>query len=151
MASVNLSVKNSSGSTLNTYKVDCASVQIGWSNSLDTKPYANSLSLGVSEVQKNGFENPIYNLQGVIITERSGTLSYADIVSIAKQTTGSSDNYLVLDVDYGSGSTKLIDSAEASSGIKVVLKSFNFNIGLDTRYGDTNRAMTGTIVLQESA
>lgn len=271
MASINLLEKNSAGSTLNTYIVDCTNVTIGWNNSLDAKPYANSLSAGVSEVQKNGFENPLYTLQGVVITGRSGALAYNDLVRLSKLTTGATSNYIILDIDYndiqtyasgsyveadfvtytsvanvaiaddvtmdsfninigsdvtgnGTGDTvdyrvtftyddvttssvtgseeatgnqstvvvnnpstgkivtsveielkytfgsggdfvpiyygysyvpnnvnKLIDSGEASNGIKVVLKSFNFNIGLDKRFSTINRVMIGNIILQESS
>lgn len=152
MASIQLIEKNNGGTILNTYNVYCNALNISWTNSLDAKPYANSLSLGVSEVQKNGYENPLYNISGVTITGTAGTLTYNDLVRLSKLSTGSSDNYIVLNVDYGIGSNiPLIDSAEATGGIKVVIKNFNMKIGLDKEFSENRRVAFGTIVLQESS
>ena len=152
MAIINIKEYNSSDSLQNTFKVQCTNVTIGWSNSIDAKPYANSLAVGVSEVQKNGLENPMYTLQGISITSEADTLSYAELVRIAKLQTGGTNNYLKIDIDYGVGSVvPLIDSAESSTGIKAVIKSFNFTVGLDREFGDTRRVMIGSVVLQESS
>ena len=152
MAILNLIEKDSEGSTLNTYNVFCNSVNISWSNNNDAKPYANSLSAGASEVQKNSFENPIYNVKGVTITETVGSLSYNELVRLSKLQTGDTTNYLTLVVDYGVGANvNLIDSAEVANGIKVVIKSFSMAVGLNKKVEDTQRVMEGSITLQESS
>lgn len=132
------------------YRVDCSSVQVGFNNKVLAKPSANGGS--VVEVQKQSFENPIYVLQGVLMSEISGTLTYDKLLEYAKLDTTGDGDYLVLEVDYldsSSGAT-LPDSAGVKNGIKGVIRSYNVNIGLDTIADTSFRAGRGSITFIES-
>ncbi len=131
------------------YDVDCNTISIGFNNQIVAKPSANGGE--VVEVQKQSFENPTYVLNGVEISNRSGSLTYNKLLEWAKLDTTGDGNYLVLDVDYNTSSTvTLPDSAGDTDGIKVVIRSYNVSLGL-SKYVDTNyRSSNGSITLVET-
>lgn len=134
------------------YTVYCKGVKFGWTNNLVSKPYANGTI--VSEVQTQTWENPIYTLSGVELVERSGALTYAKLMEMAKNKYDGS-NGILLTVAYGYSTTKILPSSTGSTtGIPVVVKSFSPAITLDRTYDgtDTVFSMTGfDLVLQETA
>lgn len=151
MASGTLVDYNAAGSsTIATYNFDFNSVGVAYSVNTDATPYANGGE--VSEVQNQTFSNPVYTLQGVLITERSGSITYDKLREFATRKYDPTDKYLLLKIDYGvDSSTLLPDSAGGTTGIKVVIKSFNANITTD-RYADTDKQVgTASIVFLETA
>ena len=138
----------SSGGFTELSTIQCSGVSISFNNQIVAKPSANGGS--VVEVQKQSFENPIYSLQGVNITEISGSLTYAKLLEYAKLESTGSGNYLVLEINYSSGGATLPDSAGLTAGIKVVLRSYNVSIGLD-KVADTGyRNGAGSITFIET-
>ena len=152
MAYAKLKLYNVTTSTYSaTYTIDCNSIKIGFTNNLVAKPNLNGDS--VVEVQKQSFENPLYILGGVLLTERSGSLDYDTLLEFAKMDNTSSDNYLVLDVDYGVSSSSILpDTSETKSGIKVVVKSYDITLALDSYVSGSSRIRVGngSITLMET-
>ena len=137
------------------YIVRCNSVQPAWTNNLEGKPDANGTS--AVEVHTNSFENPMYNIQGVVITEEAGTLTYAALLTMAKvKYDGTSTTRITLTVDYGENSAKnLVSSDGSTTAIPVVVKSFSPTIAVSGGKFDTgsNKVFVpqGSIVLKETA
>lgn len=150
MASGTITDYDVATSTTNTYTLDYDLVTVAYNVNVTAEPYANGSS--VAEAQTQTFNNPTYALQGVIITERSGSVTYDKLREWATRQYNSSEKYLTLKIDYGdTSSTLLTDSSGATEGIRVVLKSFNASIGKD-RYIDTNKvAGIASVTFIESA
>jgi hypothetical protein len=101
-------------------------VSIAGTKNNDVTPNANGINL--SKVQTQSFENPKINISNIRITNASGTLTYEDILELYDyKYTGTNHN--VLTITYGA---RIVPSlATSTSGIKVILSSFN--IRFDTK------------------
>jgi hypothetical protein len=143
------------------YIVRCTNITPGWRNLNVANPNANGGS--VVEVQTQSFENPTYSLGGVHILKLSTDvtvvsttstyyLAYNDLLNMAKSRYDGT-NPIVLTVTMDDSSSVLLNSAGSSTGIKVVVDSFNFPIDVDVvDYGGSRRYfMSGTVVLRETA
>lgn len=133
------------------YKVLCQTVQVGWKNNVTAKPKVNGGT--VVEAQTHSFENPTYTLQGVQLTEESGTLTYQALLQMAKNRYDGT-NKVLLTVDYGVNTTKpLVGSNGTSTNIPVVITGFSFPINASDTYSGSNSFYLPalTITLQETA
>ena len=104
-----------------------SSVKISGNKNLDSKPNENVD--GPVTVQTNSYENLVYTINNIHIdTSVVNAITYADLLKIYKHKyTGA--NPLVLTVTYGSaGVHTLMNLKGETSGINVVLKTFNASI-----------------------
>lgn len=140
------------------YTIFCTGVRVAWNNNNVSKPNANGTT--AVNVQTQSFENPIYTLQGVHLTnealESSDTITYNDLLTLAKvRYDGTSSTAIELTFTFSnSGTTETLIGSDGSSPIKVVVDSFNFPFIADTEYDDgTNEYYIpiGTITLRETA
>lgn len=132
VASVTIS---SSALSPTTKTILCNTVTAGVKRDVIASPNANPTNLAY--VQTQGVENPAYTVQGVLFTGASGTLTYADMLTLIKLNYSGS-NAPVLTVTYGIGSSTqvLANFAGSTTGISVILKDFNFPISVtDSRGG----------------
>lgn len=133
------------------YIVKCQGVQVAFTANTTAKPKVNAGS--VTEVQTHGFENPLYTLQGVQLTEESSTLTYGAILSMAKNKYDGT-NGITLTVNYGVSADKLLVASDGvTTAIPVVVKSFNFPIPVADIYEGASRFHLPvlSITLQETA
>lgn len=137
-------------STSTSYDIDFSSITVGYNINADAPPYANGKVL--SEVQNQTFSNPSYNIQGLLITERNGTLTFDKLRELSIRRYNPLDKHLLLKIDYNTvtPSTYLPNLQGATTGIKVVVKSFNVSFGLD-RSGESDLIVGyGTVSLLET-
>lgn len=123
-----LKIYNTGTSTYDSYNIYASSIQVSFKNNNTSKPNANGGS--ATTVQTQSFDNPMYSLQGVLINNDSGTLTYAKLLEAAKYR--SATNPLLLLVNYG---TDLVASDGTSTAIPVVVNSYNFPLTTDKSEG----------------
>jgi hypothetical protein len=131
-----------------TYTVPCIKVQAEARRAVSVKPNANPDD--IVEAQTQGFENPVYTIQGVYFTGNARTgetvLTQKALLGMLKQNnTGSGDLKLV--VQYGD-SDYLYSWDAVSSEIPVVMKAFTFP--LDTTDSKNSYMPVGNITLVET-
>lgn len=126
MTHAKLILKDNLDAEIESYIVDCTGVLTGFNNSVSASPYANGTT--VTEAQVQSFDNPIYTLQNVLITERAGTLTYAKLLEYAKMRYTGDTNYMVLNVDYG-GSTTSVDANSFSTTSVTYVEATTIDVG----------------------
>lgn len=121
----------SSALSPSTKTIKCQRVNIGHKRMIISDPNANNTD--VVEVQAQSYENPTYNVQGIMFTGETGTLTYADCVTLTKLPFDGTNapvltiTYNAADTagNYTTGTAVVSDSAGSTSGISVVVESFN--------------------------
>jgi len=113
--------------TIGTVQVLANTVVISGNRNVITKAETNGSQL--AQAQTQSFDNPKYVIQGIKITNTSGTLTYNDILKLYKEKYDGT-NPIILKIVYGSG---LVVPAlsESTTGISVVLD--DYNITYDTK------------------
>ena len=106
-----------------TKRILCNMVTIAGKINLVSTPNANAGSL--VEVQKQSYENLIYNVQGVKFTGAADTLTYNDLLTIYRATYDGT-NPAILAVTYGTN--KLVNVNSQDTGVSVILKNFSFPV-----------------------
>jgi hypothetical protein len=138
MSKIELAYTN--GFNTSTYWVTCSGASLSWRNNVVANPNANGGS--VVEVQTQSFENPTITLNNVILLEgstgSSTNLNYNTLVQLAKIKYDGTLTYLTLKIytrqraNFSATEYPLINSALATSGIRVCITNFNFQIPLDS-------------------
>lgn len=125
----------SSALSPSTKRILCQQVTAGGKREVIVDPNANPTYLAYAQTQ--AVENTVYSLQGVHFTGASGTLTYADLLTLLKLNYNGT-NAPLLTVTYGVGSSTqtLSDFTGSTTGIKVVVKDYTFPINVgDSREG----------------
>lgn len=132
MASVLLTHTDINSGTAVTVK--CSGVLVSGKKNLTKEPYVNGDA--PSEVHTQAVNNLKIVLQRVRFTDESGTLTWADVITLLKLKYDGT-NYATLNVNYGTNikgtdySRDLI-GLEESTDIKVLLEDFSFPIDVST-------------------
>ena len=141
--------------TLNGKRVLCDTVVVSGKKGMDTKPYANfPASTEAVEVQTLPYENLKLVLQGVRFPTTTADLAdastfrYEDLLDYySTKYDGSSGKYTLI-VQYGKDVDHILAGLGTTSGIPVVIESFNLPISAsDSKKG---YMPTGTVTLSET-
>lgn len=136
-------------STSTTYTLDFGSVQVGYKINTESNPNANGGE--IVEVQNQTFQNPTYSLQGFLLTERTGTLTFDKLRELSLRKYNPAEKYLLLKIDYAdTGSSILPDSKGNTSGIRVVIAGFSPVIGTSVYRESDRNVGVGSISFVET-
>lgn len=125
---------SSSALSPSTKTILCSNVTVGFKRDTEMKPLANPGTL--AKVQTQSQENPTYSIRGVNLTGASGTLTYSDLLTLAKINFDGT-NAPTLTVKYGTATT-LVGYDGSTTAIPVILRDFTVNI-------DTKETLNGYI------
>ena len=114
---------NITQTSIGTKRILGQGVTISGTKNNDAKPNANGTDM--SQVITQSFENPKYVISNVKDTGVSGTLTYADVLTLY-QMKYDNTNPCTLVITYGTAST-VPSITSSTSGAKVILESYNIS------------------------
>ena len=108
------------------YRIYCDSVKVSGTKNVSSKPNANTD--GPVEVQTLSFENVSINISGVHWTDSSDSLNYTRLMNLYKTNYNGANPSLLYIYIGDNNITPFPDMDGATSGIKVILKSFSVDM-----------------------